>query len=64
MTKQELAIEAAKAVPPGSTITLSLFGIPLSQWAILLSIIVMLVQLGFMIYNQSRRNKKNGKQPD
>lgn len=60
MTKQELAMEAAKAVPAGSTLTLSLFGIPLSQWAILLSIIVMLTQLGFMIYNQLKRGK-NGK---
>lgn len=60
MTKQEVAMEVAKAVPPGSTITLSLFGIPLSQWAILLSVIVMLTQLGFMIYNQIQRGK-NGK---
>lgn len=32
--KQEMAMEAVKAVPAGSTLTLNLFGVPLSQWAV------------------------------
>lgn len=57
--KQEMAMEAVKAVPAGSTLTLNLFGVPLSQWAVVLSIVVMLTQLAFMIYNQWRKRGKS-----
>lgn len=57
--KQELINEAAKAVPAGGTLTLSLFGVPLTQWAAVLSCIVLLTQLIIMLYNQWR--KRDGK---
>lgn len=54
--KNDLIVEATKAIPAASTLTLNMFGIPLSQWAVLLSIIVMLTQLVIMIFNQVKRH--------
>ncbi|APU03191.1 holin [Ralstonia phage phiAp1] len=47
--KQQLADEAIKATPAASTLTLTVFGVPISTWASILSIIVLLVQLFFML---------------
>lgn len=47
------AVEVLKATPATSTIGLSLFGIPLSQWATILSILLLLLQAYFLIRNNT-----------
>jgi hypothetical protein len=60
--KQELVTEAIKATPATSTLTLTLFGVPFSQWAAVLSCTVLILQLIFLIYNQA--TKKRGTNAD
>ncbi|CAI3971308.1 holin [Variovorax phage VAC_51] len=48
---ETMIAEAFKATPASATLTLSLFGVPLTQWATILSIVVLLMQAYFLIRN-------------
>lgn len=56
------AVEVLKATPATSTLSLSLFGIPLSQWATILSIMVLLLQAYFLIRNNTGGRRDNTKE--
>lgn len=56
------AVEVLKATPATSTLSLSLFGIPLSQWATILSIMVLLLQAYFLIRNNTGGRRDNVKE--
>lgn len=56
------AVEVLKATPATSTLSLSLFGIPLSQWATILSILVLLLQAYFLIRNNTGGRRDNVKE--
>ena len=51
--------EVLKATPPSATLALSLFGVPLTTWATILSIVVLLLQAFFLIRNNTG-GRKNG----
>jgi len=55
--RQDLITEGVKAVPAGTTLTLSLFGIPISGWAGILSIVLLLCQLFFLFRNNLSKTK-------
>lgn len=60
---ETLIAEAFKATPASATLTLSLFGVPLTAWATILSILVLLLQAYFLIRNNVG-GKKNGNTED
>lgn len=60
---ETMIAEAFKATPASATLTLSLFGVPLTQWATILSIVVLLVQVYFLIRNNTG-GRKNGNTQD
>lgn len=60
---ETMIAEAFKATPASATLTLSLFGVPLTQWATILSIVVLLIQAYFLIRNNTG-GKKNGNTED
>lgn len=55
--RQDLITEAAKATPPTTTLTLSLFGIPINGWIGILSIVLLLSQLFFLFRNNLSKGK-------
>lgn len=55
--------EVLKATPPSATLALSLFGVPLTAWATILSIVVLLLQAFFLIRNNIG-GRKNGNDKD
>lgn len=59
---ESAAVEILKATPATSTLSLSLFGIPLSQWATILSIMVLLLQAYFLIRNNTGGRRDNVKE--
>lgn len=60
---ETMIAEAFKATPASATLTLSLFGVPLTQWATILSIVVLLMQAYFLIRNNTG-GKKHGNTED
>lgn len=60
---ETMIAEAFKATPASATLTLSLFGIPLTQWATIMSIVVLLLQAYFLIRNNTK-GAKNGNTQD
>lgn len=54
----EFAVEAAKAAPPVSVSGMLVFGFPLSDWAVGLTIIYTLMQMYFS-FSKWRRGRKN-----
>lgn len=56
----EFAVEAAKAAPPVSVSGLLVFGFPLSEWAIGLTIIYTLMQIYFSL-SKHLRERKHGR---
>jgi len=65
MSIKELMVASATTVahnpaPAAAYVTLTIFGVPIATWASILSIVVLLVQLGFLLYN----NLKKGRNTD
>lgn len=58
---ETLIAEAFKATPASATLTLSLFGVPLTTWATILSIVVLLLQGYFLIRNNTGGKNGNSK---
>lgn len=59
MSIKTFVAEAVTATPAASTITLTLFGIPLSGWATMLSIVVLFTQLFFLL-RKNLKGRKDG----
>lgn len=57
-TIEKVVEEVVKATPASTTLSLSLFGIPLTSWATILSCIVLLLQAYFMIRNNMGGKKE------
>lgn len=62
---ETLVVEVVKATPAGTTLTLTLFGVPITQWAAILSIFVLILQAYFLIRNnlgdKNDRDKKRSR---
>lgn len=59
-----VVVEVVKATPASATLTLTMFGVPLTQWAAILSILVLLLQAYFLIRNNlGEKHDRNKERP-
>lgn len=61
---QETIIEAVKSSPPVTVIGLTLGGIPLQEWVYILTIVYLLMQIGWLGYSKVLRKAKAGGDDD
>jgi len=57
MSIKDTLKEAATAAPAATNITLSVFGVPLQSWVMILSVVLILCQLFWLFYNNLVRKK-------
>lgn len=60
-TGNELAGEITKASPPVTVAGLSLAGVSLNEWVLILTLLYTLMQMGWFIYSKLiRKDNRNG----
>jgi len=57
MSMKDTLREAATAAPAATNLTLSVFGVPLQSWVLILSAVLILCQLFWLFYNNLVRKK-------
>ena len=57
MEKKEIMSESFKALPPAAISTLTLFGIGLQDWVYVLTIVYLIVQIGWSVLKFIRGKK-------
>lgn len=62
--KTEGTIEALKASPPVTVVGLTLGGIPLQEWVYILTIVYLLMQIGWLGYSKFIRKTAGGEEDD
>lgn len=55
----EIAIGAAKASPPITVVGLALGGVSLQDWVFILTIIYLILQIGWLVYSKLIRGKRD-----
>lgn len=50
MTKEEILQEAVNAAPPATVSSMYVAGIALSNWVIILTLVYLLLQIGWFVY--------------
>jgi hypothetical protein len=58
-TFHELAVEAAKATPPVTVAGLSLWGVTLHEWVLILTAVYTVLQIGFLLRDKLLHRKDN-----
>jgi hypothetical protein len=55
--KTELAAEAVKATPPLTVAGLAFAGVSLQDWVLLLTVVYLILQIAFLVYDKLLKNK-------
>ncbi len=55
----DMAVEAVKAAPPVTVVGMSLGGVSLHEWVLILTAVYTVLQIGFLIRDKVFRRKDN-----
>lgn len=56
-SNHDIAVEAVKAAPPVTVVGMTLGGVSLQEWVLILTAVYTVLQLGFLIRDKALRRK-------